>query len=88
MLTIRFDSRTFIADYCSCAECVCAEQKSQSYASSIELARQALFFCTLIALSATYPPVKVCGPVCGQVDKLFMTDSITKMYQYLDKRVF
>ena len=40
-----------------CAEFVCAEQKSQSYFSSIELARQALLIYTLIALSATYPPV-------------------------------
>ena len=34
---------------------------------------QAILVYTLIALSATYPPVR--GPVCGQVDKLLMTDS-------------
>ena len=66
---------TFVADVRSRAECVCAEQKSQSYASSIELTRRALLFCTLIALSATYPSVLIHGLVCGQVDKLFMTDS-------------
>ena len=38
--TKRFGSWTFIADDRLCAECVCAEQKSQSYASLIKLARR------------------------------------------------